>query len=351
MNTTDDLGLQSLQRALDSCLTGLKIGMIIVGVYFIFSGIFIVHQDENALVLRFGKVTGTLADRIKKPGIHWAFPYPIDEVVRIPVTHVELLESDSFWYAISQVEQQTKEQQIGNALIPGVDGYLLTGDANIIHTRLALRYTIIDPVSYLFSYHDTRRLIQALLDHSVICIAAGLTIDDALRRDIEGFRQAVLKHLSEQPAVSTIGIQIQGLDVIALSPPRQVKRAFDAVIEAEQERSRSINQAQAYALRSKEEARGESARIVSAARTFQSQIVHNAKADATYFENVYEQYTQSPDVISRILYDDRIARIITQCKEKYIFTTGADATHKKRQLRVQLNTAPSVPQTNNPEKG
>ena len=56
------------------------------------SGVKTVKPDEAAVVLRFGRLVGTTrADQIHGPGLLLAFPYPIDEVVRVAVRQVKEL--------------------------------------------------------------------------------------------------------------------------------------------------------------------------------------------------------------------------------------------------------------------
>jgi membrane protease subunit HflK len=94
------------------------------------SGFRTVGPDERALVLRFGKIQGVTDQRVLGPGAHWVLPYPIDEVVKIPVEQKINLPVNSFWY------YQTKEDILGETpksrtripieLDPVKDGYCLT---------------------------------------------------------------------------------------------------------------------------------------------------------------------------------------------------------------------------------
>ena len=79
-----DPAQQSLADALRLSFGILKIVMIILAVFFLASGVFIVDQKQAALVLRFGRPVGGLRDpTVYEPGLHWALPYPIDRVVTV----------------------------------------------------------------------------------------------------------------------------------------------------------------------------------------------------------------------------------------------------------------------------
>ena len=42
---------------------------------------------------------------LRSAGAHWAFPYPIDEVVKIPITEIQTVESTAGWYATTKAQE------------------------------------------------------------------------------------------------------------------------------------------------------------------------------------------------------------------------------------------------------
>ena len=80
-----DVAGRSLFEALRVSFIILKVIMIVLVVLFLDSGFRTVGSDEQALVLRFGKIRGVGDQRVLGPGLHWVFPYPIDTIVKIPV--------------------------------------------------------------------------------------------------------------------------------------------------------------------------------------------------------------------------------------------------------------------------
>ena len=93
-----DAAGKSLSEALRISFIVLKIIMIVLVVVFLASGFRTVEPDEQALVLRFGKICGVGENRILGPGLKWVFPYPIDKIVKIPVAKKQNLPINSFWY-------------------------------------------------------------------------------------------------------------------------------------------------------------------------------------------------------------------------------------------------------------
>ena len=315
-----DSGQQALGAALDLSFRILRWALGLLFILYLASGGFIVQQHEKAFVLVFGRVAGLGADRMKEPGLHWTFPPPIAEVVRVPAERVQTLEINAFWpRAGSQLaDTEATPPPPAPTLKPGEDGYTLTGDANLLHSRWALRYTIRDPETYLFGHVDPAAVLRAELEHAVIRASAALPVDQALRTEVESFRAAVENELRGRCEALALGLQLQGLDVLGLMPPRQVAAAFNAVIEAENERGTRINEARAYAARQRNAAEGLAARWRAEGAAQKSRLLSQVSADADYFRKVLAEYTRNPSLILRALRQDTVRRALAGVEQKFI---------------------------------
>ena len=79
-----DAGSQSLTNALKTSFAVLKVIMVVLVVIFLLSGAFRVEEDENALVLTFGEVSGTgPEERVRKPGFQMVLPEPPESPAKI----------------------------------------------------------------------------------------------------------------------------------------------------------------------------------------------------------------------------------------------------------------------------
>ena len=332
--TTPDTGQAALTSALNASFRVLRWAMAFVVVAYIFSGVFTVGQHERAYVLVFGKIAGLGTDRLLEPGLHWTWPRPVAEIVRIPTERVQTVDSATFWYN----DEKPLEGQPPHTLRPGMDGYTLTGDANLIHSRWALRYTVVDPEIVSFRLTDLDSILQRELDHAVLKVTARFAVDQALRTDIEALRDAVDSELRRRAEALALGIRVGRVDVLALAPPRQIAGAFAAVIESEQERSSKISSARAAANRMLNEATGESARLVAEGEAYRRNVVASVSASADYFTKVYAQYQKNPDIIARTLWQDTLRRVLTGVDQKFLI--HRDPTGNQ-QLRLLLNPEPT----------
>src|SRR5207237_9165320 len=118
--------------------------------------------QEKAIKLRFGKPVGEGENALLGPGPHWALPAPIDEVVRIPIGQVQSVASTIGWYATTAAQEASRtEFEPGPSLKPGIDGYLLTADTNIIHVRGMLIYRISEPaLRFEFDFVGVSNLVH-----------------------------------------------------------------------------------------------------------------------------------------------------------------------------------------------
>ena len=132
-----DAAGKSLSEALRISFIVLKIIMIVLVVLFLASGFRTIEPDEQALVLRFGKIRGIGEDRVIGPGLvgplpwlHNVFPYPIDKIVKIPVAKKQNLPINSFWYyqRPDELLPQTPGTKVRppDTLNPVKDGYCIT---------------------------------------------------------------------------------------------------------------------------------------------------------------------------------------------------------------------------------
>src|SRR5262249_20569504 len=98
-----DASSRALEEAFRSSFNIVRVVMILLVAIFAISGITNVEPQQKAVILRFGKPLGVGPEQLLGPGFHWAFPYPIDEVVPITVGQVQYVDSTVGWYATTAV--------------------------------------------------------------------------------------------------------------------------------------------------------------------------------------------------------------------------------------------------------
>ncbi|MCC6234861.1 MAG: protease modulator HflK [Verrucomicrobiales bacterium] len=334
----DDAGSLALADALRSSFIIVRVLLILFVGYFLFSGFFVVESQERAILLRFGVPVSRGGQIELGPGLHWAFPYPIDEHIKLPVARLQTVRSTVGWYQVTpEQEAEGIVPDAGGSLNPAIDGYAIAGDGNILHTRATVRYRITEPLKFYLKHSDGAVLMTHLVDNAVMQASARYRVDDALRRDITGYKEAVLKRLSELLVQHDLGVTLETSDVDP-APPRQVKADFDGVVAAELERAKLVSDAQGYASRVVNEARGEAAARINSGETERSRIVQAVTSEAQKFRSLQPEYVKNPAFFRERLVVETLRRIMTNAQEKFFLPlTPSD------ELRLELNREPVKP--------
>jgi membrane protease subunit HflK len=332
-----DAGSRALEEAFRSSFAIVKIVMVILLVVFVFSGVKTVAPQEKAVILRFGKPVGTGPEQLLGPGLHWAFPYPIDEVVPIEVGRIQTVVSTTGWYATTPAQEAAgTEPPPGPDLNPAADGYELTDDGNIIHARATLRYRITDPLAYVFDFVNASNVVLGVLNNALVYAAAHSTVDYALL-DNAGFKEKVLARVNEQIDALKLGITLDPSDVNVI-PPRFVKQYFDAVLAAGEDKGKTVLTAQGYAETTVRQAEARANSLVSGAEAEARRFVEAVQADANSFTNQLPQYLVNPGLFRQRLLTETWGRILAGTSDKFFLPERADG--KSRELRLLLNREP-----------
>jgi modulator of FtsH protease HflK len=306
---------------------------------FFASGFFTVGPEERAIILRFGRPVGEGEKALLSPGkLHWSFPYPIDECVKVPITGIQKISSTVGWYA------QTPEQALagieppaGGTLNPVVDGYALTGDTNIVHTRATLTYRIKDPIRYVFGFVNASNAAQSALDNALLQTAARFKVDDVLTRDIAGFQGAVRRRTTQLVEAEELGIIVEQCAVQSV-PPRQLKDAFASVLKAEVMRSKVLNEARSHENQVTNKAGADAESLVNLAQSDRARLVSDMSAQAERFQEILPKYQRHPALFGQQRLTETLGRVYTNVQDKIFLADGADGNRKE--LRLLLNREP-----------
>jgi len=340
----EDAGAQALAEALSSSFLVVKFLMVALVVAFFASGIFTVKPNQIAIKLRFGRPVGVGTDQLLKPGLHWKFPYPIDEIVYVPVGESRTVTSTAGWYYLAS-EQEEPEKL--SSLRPGVDGYTLTDDGNIIHAKVSLSFRITDPISYEFRFANATNLLQHLLDNALFYASARFSADDAIYNNKLAFQEAVFDRVRNLVDQVGLGIAIEPREV-RTAPPPYVQDAFDDVLKARQRGDILIQEAEGYARGATNRAEGDASVIVRDGLTRSNYLVQTVAAEAKSFNDLLPRYESNRQLFKDRLLTDTMERVLTNAQFKLFLPQRADG--KTRELRLQLSKPAEVPAKDAPKK-
>jgi modulator of FtsH protease HflK len=337
----DDAGSQALAEALGSSFAIVKVVMGVMVIAFFCSGFFTVGPQEKAVILRFGKPVGDGSKALLTAGLHWSLPYPIDEVVRIPITEIQKVSSNNGWYLTTpEAELSGEEMPAGASLNPAVDGYVITADRNIIHTRATLYYHIDQPIHFVFDFVSASNTVQNALDNALLFTAAKFNVDDILTRDVAGFKEAVQQRVADLVESAQVGIVIDQCEVQSI-PPRQLQPVFAEVTTARENRNKALNEANSYTNRVFNESSAQATSITNAAAVASANYVKSITSEAERFGKLLPQYQTNSDLFVQQTFVQAMGQAFTNVQDKFYLPQRADG--KPREVRLQLNREPVQP--------
>ncbi|MBI2303032.1 MAG: protease modulator HflK [Armatimonadetes bacterium] len=332
----------ALAQALSSSYALLRLALLALLAAWFASGIYVVPSHQVAVELRCGRPTGSAATRVNGPGVHTAWPRPIGEVVRVDVGRVQSLALHDFWYAPTAEEQRTGKPGVPGAnLRPGVDGYLLTGDLDLVHGEWSLTYRVSDPAAWLFTAAEPVAMLRDLADSRIAQVVAGATVEGVLRDEQEALRQRVATLLAKRVEAAGLGVQIENVLLAQAIPARQVASAFDEALRAQQEGAKEVEAARADEAGAVARAEADGARKRSGAEALRDRTARSLAAEARVFPEEVSRYAQSPELYVRQHQAEALSRTFARCGKLVV-------TNRPEELRLNVPTPPGQPA---PEEG
>jgi membrane protease subunit HflK len=336
----EDAGTQALSEALRSSFFIVKIIMVVLVLLFLGSGFFKVESQFKAIVLRLGKPVGQGENALLGPGLHWAFPRPIDEVVFIPITSLQTADSSVGWYQTAEERARGVPGGPGTTkLNPATTTYALSADSNIVHVAATARYRITDPIAFHFDFTNGPVFITNDLNNALLYACSQMPIDDILTRNRAAFKERVLNRVRELIESQHLGVTVDQVDP-EMSPPLYLAPKFNELDQAMVKSGNIRNQAQSYANTTLAQAEGAATTRVYAADAIRKRTVDMLAAQADTFTKLRGQFEQNPAFFERIRQMTLLETIYTNAQDKITMPPNS------RELRLELSREPQAPSTN-----
>jgi membrane protease subunit HflK len=268
----------------------------VVGWYAFF---FRVDPDELGVVMRFGEYV-----RQEPPGLHFRWPYPVEEVVKPKVTRQNIIEVG--------MRSATIDRGFGGAGIQDVkeESLMLTGDENTVDIDFVVYWRIKNAEQYLFNIANPDNTVKEVAESAMREVVGQSDIQPILTQARQKTEQAVLTLIQNTLDSYKAGIQIDQVTLQKVDPPADVIDAFRDVQAARADKERLQNEAFAYANKVVPEARGEAERILQAAEGFKQGTVAEAQGQTVRFLKVFDEYKKAPEVTRKRIFLETMERVM-----------------------------------------
>lgn len=264
--------------------------LIILGILWILSGIFIVNPAEQAVILRLGKYIETVG-----PGPHW-IPSLIYKKV---VTNVDRVSDYSY------------------------SGQMLTRDENLVAVSIVVQYRIGDLSQYLFNVADPEESLRQATSSALRQVVGTTTLDQLITAGREVWGGQVQESLVKILERYQTGIQIISVAPQPARAPENVQSAFDDAIKAQEDERRFIEQARAYEAKVVPIAEGQAKRIFQEAEAYAKQVVLAAEGETAEYLRLLPQYLQAPKITAERMYIETMQTIMTTNPKVFVDAKNA----------------------------
>ncbi len=320
----------ALEEAVGLAFRVLQVVMVLLALGFLGSGLFTVAPHEVAYVARLGR----LGDEAHGPGAHLAWPV-IDQVARVDVGRATRVTVESLDLLRSARELAGAKVERGRGVDPAREGYVVTGDANLLHLALAARLGVASPRRTLLALAEPEAAVRCLLERAAVRAAAEAEVELLLGPGKGDFTAAVARGLQEGLLACDAGLEVQAVELErdVLAPP-QVQDAFAAVLRAAQDRDKQRSEALAAASRLRGEALTEEARVRSAAAVEASRVRADAQAAAAELAAHLPERRRDPAGWERRMLAQALARALGGVEEAFLLTDGPLRLRLERDARA-----------------
>ena len=262
---------------------GLVLAALAIIAALVAGGLYRVGQGEQALVITFGKVTGT-----NGPGLYWHMP-GVQQIIAESVTTIRDVE---YGYRTSKSASRTSNAEYTDVMEESV---MLTNDNSIVQLEAIYQYTIRDVKQYVFDVVDPEKTMHLAFEAILRRNIQSRSLDEALlSKDL--IEQEVLPDFQALIDSYEMGVKINGVHIQNITVPSAVIANYEDVNNAKNEKARRLDEAQTYENKVLPLTRSQAYQKTQSAQAYKASEVAKAEAEVALFRAVYERYQAQPDI-------------------------------------------------------
>lgn len=306
MENYDEVSDKEKRYFIRSIISFVFLGIIaIILIIGLFSSIYSVNEQQNAIITQFGKVI-----RVDTAGFHFKMPW--QSVKKIDMT----THGTGIGYIVSEDGQNITDSD---------NGIMITSDFNLLNIDFYLEYRVSDPIAYKYNSADPEQILLNVALADIRTVVSNYTVDEAMttsKGQIQAdIKDAMIKDLEERQ----IGLTVVNITVQDSEPPTaDIIAAFKSVETAKQGADTAKNNALQYQNSEIPNASAEADKIIQTAEANKSARIAEAEGQVKRFNQMYDQYIQFPLVTKRRMFYEKIEEILPNCK--IIITDGETQT-------------------------
>jgi len=253
-----------------------------------FSSAYTVREQEQAVVLTFGKPTA-----VTSSGLHFKAPF-IQTVRKVNTT----IQGFPIGY-IETTSQSTREAA------------MITRDFNFVNVDFFVEWRVSDPTKALYKAQRPVEILSTMVQSAARNVIGRTDVESVLttgKGEIQAnIRASVAASLDELD----IGLQLVNVIIQDSEPPTQeVFEAFKSVENAKQAMDTEVNNANRYRNEQIPSARARSDEIMQAAQADKQARINDAHGQVARFNEMYAEYSRNPVITRKRLFFEAMEEIL-----------------------------------------
>src|SRR3954470_9925166 len=283
------------------------IAATVAAVLYLASGFIAVQPGEVGVRTRFGEIVSPAL----APGLHYRMPWPFEAHRIVRKDEVQRIE---FGFAGGKGQapsplRTTSAAGWNPSMDLGTTGgawfqkeagpeepFLLTGDGNLIDLRWAVQFRVKDAVAYAYRVAEPDALVRSVTLAALRSIAARTSIDAIYTAERSSVERNVEQSLQQTLDEVGSGIEVVSFQLLYVHPPGEVHDAFRDVASSQEDKLRTINRANIFAVEMVNQAKAEAAAMIEQAQAFKEQQILHAQGDADNFTLKLGAYRRAPEL-------------------------------------------------------
>lgn len=305
------------------------IALGIIAIIIFLGSFFQIEPEEVGVITRFGKYVRTV-----DPGLNLKMPF-VETLYKVPVERQQKLEFgfrtiDTSTLQTGYTKNNTEEESM-----------MLTGDLNLADVEWVVQYRVDNPYNYLFKVKNPESTLRNMSEAAMRQVVGDRTVNEVLtvgRTEVASKVQLILQALSNE---YSLGVKIDQVVLQDVNPPDEVKAAFNAVNQAQQERETLINEAESEYNKVVPKARGQAEATIQKAKGYAAERVNNAQGEVARFNDLYAEYVKAPEVTRTRIYLETMNKVLPELGNKIITDETGNNVLPLLQIQMQHQDAPT----------
>ena len=279
--------------------TGKKlIGFVVLGVviaFTVFSSIYSVSEQEQAVITQFGKVVG-----VEGAGLHFKVPF-IQDSTRVNTTTQGM--------PIGYEESGTNDPN--EDLSDYGDSMMITKDFNFVNIDFYLEYKVVNPETFLFNTAEPLETLRNLTKASIRSTISKYLVDEVMTTAKGKIQSEVKDKLIAEMQKINLGIEVVNISIQDAEPPTaEVVQAFKAVETAKQGAETAINNANKYQSEKLPSANADADKILKEAEAYKANRIAEAEGQVARFSETYKEYKKFPLITKKRMFYETLEEVL-----------------------------------------